>query len=225
MYRPAHFEAPSRDAIQALLRAHPLATLVSQGPEGLTADLVPLEYDAHAGPFGTLRGHVARANPLWQRAEGRPVLALFHGPQGYVSPNWYAGKASDARVVPTWNYAVVHAHGLLAPVHDRAWLRALVGRLTDWHEAATSDRPWAVDDAPADYVERMLGAIVGIEIELTDLVGKWKLSQNRPPADRAGVVAGLQALGPAQAGLAALVQDPDGPAARSAAPTPPEESR
>lgn len=187
MYLPAHFEQTDPEALAGLIRAHPLALLASLGADGLTADHLPLEYDPAAG---LLRGHVARANPLWRQADGRPVLAVFRGPEAYVSPSWYPGKAEHHKVVPTWNYAVVHAHGTLRAVADAPWLRALVARLTDHHEAGRAV-PWSVDDAPPDYVEQMLRAIVGIEIAVTRLQGKWKTSQNRSAADRAGVAAGL----------------------------------
>jgi transcriptional regulator len=195
MYRPAHFEQTDPEALATLMREHPLAALVHEAPEGLTADHLPLEYDAGSR---TLRGHVARANPLWREAPGRPVLAIFRGMQAYVSPSWYASKAATHKVVPTWNYAVVHAHGTLHAVDDAPWLHALVTRLTEHHEGARS-RPWAVGDAPADYVQQMLRAIVGIEIAVDRLVGKWKLSQNRSEADRAGVAQGLAAEGDEQA--------------------------
>jgi transcriptional regulator len=194
MYRPAHFEPPSRGAIAAMLRDRPLATIVRVGALGLDADPVPLLYDADDAPHGTLRGHVARANPLWRDADGRDVLALFHGPQAYVSPGWYPSKAEHGKVVPTWNYVLVQAHGRLRAVDDAAWLRALVGRLTDTHEAARP-APWAVTDAPADYVDSMLRAIVGIEIVVTRIEGKWKSSQNRAEPDRAGVARGLHDAG------------------------------
>jgi transcriptional regulator len=145
------------------------------------------------GAHGTLRGHVARANPVWRAAADTEVLAVFQGPQAYITPSWYPSKAETAKVVPTWNYAVVHMHGRLRITEDSAWLRALVERLTDTHEAARAQR-WQVGDAPADYIEMMLRAIVGIEIEVTRLQGKWKVSQNRTAADRGGVAAGLGAL-------------------------------
>ena len=192
MYLPRHFEQHDPQALQALMREHPLAALVSTGAEGITADHLPLEFDARAGEHGTLFGHVARANPLWRVAAGAPVLAVFGGPQAYVSPSWYPSKAATHKVVPTWNYTVVHAHGVLEAVEDSPWLRALVGRLTD-HFEAPRPVPWSVGDAPADYVQQMLRAIVGIRIPLTRLVGKWKVSQNRSEADRLGVADGLGA--------------------------------
>jgi transcriptional regulator len=187
MYLPPTFEQTDPAALQALMREHPLAMLLHSGPAGLSADHLPLEYDAASA---TLRGHVARANPLWRNAAGAPVLAVFRGADAYISPSWYATKAVTHKVVPTWNYAVVHAHGALRVVDDAPWLRALVGHLTDTHETGRA-QPWAVDDAPADYVQQLLRAIVGIEIPVTRLVGKWKVSQNRGEADRAGVAAGL----------------------------------
>jgi transcriptional regulator len=190
MYLPAHFEQNDAQALQALMRAQPLATLVTTAADGLTADHLPLEYDAGSG---MLRGHVARANPLWRHADGQPVLAVFSGAQAYVSPAWYPSKAATHKVVPTWNYAVVHAHGRLRAVDDAPWLRALVGRLTERFEGerATPPEPWSVTDAPEDYLEQMLRAIVGVEIRVERLLGKWKLSQNRTEADRLGVAAGL----------------------------------
>ena len=199
MYLPKHFEQNDLQALQALMREHPLATLVSRGDEGLTADHVPLEYDPASN---TLRGHVARANPLWRHAAGQPVLAVFCGPQAYISPSLYPSKAEHHKVVPTWNYAVVHAHGLLQVVEQAPWLHDLVSRLTGHHEAQRTP-PWAVSDAPDDFVQQMLRAIVGIEIPVGKLVGKWKISQNRAEPDRLGVAAGLAESAPA---LAALVR-------------------
>lgn len=205
MYRPSHFEQHDAAALQALMREHPLATLVTQQNGGITADAIPLNYDAASH---TLRGHVARANPLWRAAAGQPVLAVFNGPQAYITPSWYPSKAATHKVVPTWNYTVVHAHGVLRAVEDAPWLHALVTSLTDHHEAPRA-APWAVADAPDDYVQQMLRAIVGIEIPVDRLIGKWKISQNRSDADRLGVAAGL-AEGAAQAqAMAALVAGTD----------------
>jgi transcriptional regulator len=197
MYLPAHFEETRPAELQALLRLHPLGLLITQDAQGATvADAIPFLLDAGRGPFGTLVGHVARANPLWQApADGRPrapVLVVFQGPNGYISPNGYPGKAEHGKVVPTWNYAVVQARGPLQVLDDAAAAHALVTRLTDHHEAGQR-RPWAVADAPDDYIAAMLRAIVCIEIPLTALVGKFKLSQNRSAADQAGLAAALQA--------------------------------
>jgi transcriptional regulator len=201
VYLPRHFEQTDREQLVALMRARPLATLIVAADDGPSADLIPLEFVADAGAHGTLRGHVARANPLWKRA-GATALAVFTGPEAYISPGWYASKREHGKVVPTWNYVMVQARGTLRAVDDAPWLRALVGRLTDHHEA-TQATPWQVSDAPADFVAQMLRAIVGIEIELSALIGKWKVSQNRSAADREGTAQGLERT---QAEMAALVR-------------------
>ena len=190
MYLPSHFRQDDPVRMHELMREHPLAWVVTlQGAQGLAADPIPLELDPSAGPHGTLRGHVARGNPLW-KAHGTQVLALFQGPQAYVSPGYYPSKALTHKVVPTWNYAVIEVVGTLQVVEDAPWLRQLVHRQTDHHEAAQA-QPWSVDDAPSEYVAQMLKAIVGIEIPIERLSGKWKLSQNRSTEDRHGVAAGL----------------------------------
>ena len=208
MYLPSHFEQHDPAALQALMREHPLAALVTVRHDGPTADHIPLEFD---NATQTLRGHVARANPLWREAAGQPVLAIFRGAQAYVSPNWYPTKAATHKVVPTWNYAVVHAHGVLRAVEDAPWVHALVSRLTAHHEAAASQAPWAVSDAPEDFVQEMLRAIVGIEIPLTRLVGKWKVSQNRSEPDRQGVAAGLSRGGADALAMAEWVRPTSNP--------------
>ncbi len=193
MYLPRQFEETRIDVLHRLIRAHPLGALVTTGANGLEANHVPFEIDPDPAPFGTLRAHVARANPVWREGAG-DALVIFQGPERYVTPSWYRSKQEDGKVVPTWNYAVVHAHGVLRPVDDAAWLRAFVTRLTDRHEGRRA-APWKVTDAPADYVDKLLTAIVGIELPIARLAGKWKVSQNRPAADRAGVIAGLEADG------------------------------
>ena len=191
MYLPKHFAQTDIAALHALMDAHPLATLVTHGPEGIDANHIPLHLDAGAGPNGTLRGHVARANPLARAAAvDREILAIFQGPQSYISPSGYATKAEHGKVVPTWNYTAVHAWGRLRLIDDPQWLLAQVRTLTTTHEAALP-HPWQVSDAPADYIEKMLGAIVGIEIVIDRLVGKWKVSQNQPPVNQASLVAAL----------------------------------
>ena len=199
MYLPKHFEETRSEALHELIRAHPLGTLVTLNGAGLQANSVPFILDADpAGGPGILRAHVARANPLWRETRGDvEALVVFQGPQAYISPGWYASKAEHGKVVPTWYYVMVQARGTLRAVDDAEWLRAFVTRLTTKHEAVQA-QPWAVADAPADYIDTMLRAIVGIEIPLTALTGKWKVSQNRPAADRAGVVAGLTAVGQPQ---------------------------
>lgn len=198
MYQVGAFREERIDVMHALMRNHPLATLVTVNDGIPDANHLPLLIDPEPLPYGTLRGHVARANPVWQQAGSQEVLAIFQGPQAYVTPSWYPSKRETGQVVPTWNYAVVHAHGPLVVHDDREWLRGLVTRLTD-HQEAGLPQPWRVADAPADYLERMLAAIVGIEIPLTRLSGKWKTSQNRSAADRAGVAEGLVLKGDAQA--------------------------
>jgi transcriptional regulator len=192
MYIPRHFEETRVEVLHELMRMHPLAALVVLTSNGLNANHIPFEIDPAPAPFGTLRGHIARANPLWldhsREVEG---VAIFQGPEAYISPSWYPAKAETGKVVPTWNYAVVHAYGVLRIVEDREWLRELVGRLTDRHEAERSD-PWKVADAPSDFIDGLLGSIIGIEIPMTRLIGKWKVSQNRSARDRSGVVEGLE---------------------------------
>ena len=207
MYLPKHFEETRVPVLHDLIRTHPLATLVMLTPGGLDANHIPFEIDPAPAPFGTLRGHVARANPLWRTVTDVEALAVFQGPDLYISPSWYVTKQETGKVVPTWNYAVVHAHGPLRVIDDRAWLRAFVAALTNRHEAGRRD-PWKVTDAPADYVDSMVTAIVGIEIPITKLIGKWKVSQNRPEQDRAGVVEGLRRDGGESAeAMARLVRD------------------
>ena len=207
MYLPKHFEETRIDVLHGLIHAHPLGALVTLTSGGLDANHIPFEVDPAPAPLGTLRGHVARANPVWREfSRDLDTLVIFQGPGTYVSPAWYPTKRQTGKVVPTWNYAVVHAHGALTVIEDRAWLRDFVTGLTDRHEAARPE-PWRVTDAPADYIEAQLGAIVGLELRLTRLVGKWKMSQNRPEADRAGVIAGFRESGLAGEEIAALVAE------------------
>ncbi len=191
MYLPKHFAETDIGTLQALMRAHPLATVVSHGPDGLNANHIPLHLDAGTGPNGTLQGHIARANPLAKAsAVDGEILVIFQGPEGYISPSGYATKAEHGKVVPTWNYTAVHAYGQLRLIDDADWVLAQVSALTAIHEANLA-QPWAVSDAPADYIEKMLGAIIGIEITISRLVGKWKVSQNQPAANQASLIAAL----------------------------------
>ena len=190
MYQPAHFVEQDPATLLALMRAHPLATLLCGGAE-LSADVMPVEVE-RVNDAWRMTAHVARANPLWREADGQPVLLVFQGSQAYVSPNWYPSKFQHGKAVPTWNYSMVQAHGTLRAIQDPEWLRAFVTRLTARHEAGRAV-PWHVADAPPDYLDAMLKAIVGIEIEVTRVEGKFKLSQNRDAADRTGVVLGLEA--------------------------------
>src|SRR5215203_308020 len=185
MYLPAHFAETDPAILGALIRAHPLGTWVVPVDGTLVVNHIPFLLR----PGGLLVGHVARANDVWQRL-GAESVVVFQGPEAYITPSWYASKREHGKVVPTWNYAVVHAHGTPRAIEDPDWLYALVTELTDSQESRRP-APWKVTDAPADYVRATLGAIVGIEIPVTRLVGKWKASQNRSEADRAGVAAGL----------------------------------
>jgi transcriptional regulator len=197
VYIPEKFKESRPEVLHAIMRSHPLATLVVMGDSGFIANHMPMVALAEPAPFGRLRGHIARANPLWkQYRSGSDALAIFHGPQAYISPNLYATKQQTGEVVPTWNYAVAHARGPLEFTHDAAWLRELVGGLTNTHEAS-QPRPWQVEDAPGEFTQAMLGLIVGFELTITSLVGKLKLSQNRTDEDRRGVLAGLKAAGDA----------------------------
>jgi len=202
MYLPTHFAETRPEVLHAALRDHPLGLLITQdAAHAVDVNPIPFLFDATRGPHGTLRGHVARANPVWREASAaHDTVVVFQGPQAYVSPGWYATKAESGKVVPTWNYVTVVARGTLRVIDDRDWLRGLVGALTAQHEAAQAV-PWKVDDAPPDYIDTMLNAIVGIEIELASLQGKWKVSQNRPAKDREGVA---QALGHGDAQAAAM---------------------
>ena len=209
MYLPAHFSEARPEVLRAFVREHPLGLLVTQNRSGgMDANSVPFILDAEGDGPGVLRAHVARANPLWQNArDDVDALVVFQGPHGYVSPGWYPSKATHGKVVPTWNYVMVQARGRLRAIEDSAWLCQFVGRLTEQHES-TRPEPWEVGDAPADFIDAMLRAIVGIEITLTSLVGKWKVSQNRSADERAGVVEGLVRERGDET-LAALVRDAD----------------
>lgn len=185
-----HFQVTDAATVQALVQAQPLATLVVSHEGVLHANHIPLYLDPERGPHGTLIGHVARANSVWPLLP-QAAVAVFHGPQAYVSPSWYPSKAIDGKQVPTWNYAAVHAHGTLQAVQEPERLYAIVQRLTEQHESHRA-LPWRIDDAPPDYIEKMLRAIVGIELPVDRWEGLWKVSQNRTDSDRAGVVQGLQ---------------------------------
>ena len=192
MYQPEDFRVDDVPQMQALMRARPFAALISSGSAGLYATHMPTVLKDE-GPFGLVECHVARANPHWKQfAEGGEVLMIFQGSQRYVTPNWYPSKARNGKVVPTWNYAVVHAYGRPEVMNDKVWLRRHVGELTAQQEAHEST-PWSLADAPETYIGAMLRGIVGIRLPVTRLEGKWKMSQNREPEDRAGVVQGFAA--------------------------------
>lgn len=207
MYLPKQFAEPRLDVLHQLILAHPLSTLVTSGPSGLNANHIPLHLSPAPAPFGCLRGHVARANPLWRDSDlSVDALAIFQGPDAYVTPSWYPTKTESGKGVPTWNYAVAHAYGRLRVVDNREWLREHLAAMTA-HQEARFDAPWQLEDAPADFLEQMLTAVVGIEIVISRLVGKWKTSQNQPARNQAGVVRGLRATGVASAmAMADLVE-------------------
>jgi transcriptional regulator len=192
MYLPSSFAERDLPTLFAFMEAHPLATLVTNSPTGLFATHLPLVLDRAAGPNGTLFGHVARANPHARHAtEGATeALVIFTGPDAYITPEWYATKHETGRVVPTWNYIAVHAYGLLRLHDDPSFLRPHLERLTRQHEGGRP-KPWQMSDAPADYIEQQLKAIVGVELEISRVEGKWKMSQNRVAADVDGVIQGL----------------------------------
>ncbi len=193
MYIPKHFEETRIDVLHALIDTYPLATLITHSGRGLNANHIPMHRTQALTPYGTLSAHVARGNDLLEDlAENPDVLVVFQGPNAYISPSWYATKEETGRVVPTWNYATVHAKGRARAIDDPAWLRAQIAALTDRNEASFAV-PWSVDDAPSDYIDGLVGAIVGVEIEIESLQGKWKVSQNQSAANAAGVLAGLRA--------------------------------
>jgi transcriptional regulator len=207
MYVPTYHEEADPSVLHALIRAHSLGTWVTHGEGELIANHIPFLLDSGRGKHGTLMGHVARANSVWRSfSTSLASVVVFQGAETYISPSWYPSKHTHGKAVPTWNYAVVHARGLPRVIEDRDWLLAHITQLTDVNEAAQAV-PWKVSDAPQDFTDRMLGAIVGIEIPIEKLVGKWKVSQNRPEPDKLGVVAGLLGRNdPASREMASLVR-------------------
>lgn len=192
MYNSKLHEENRLDVLHQLIRDYPLATLVVMGEGELVANAIPFYLDRSRGELGTLVAHISRANPLWQLpATNISALIIFQGAQSYITPSWYTTKAETGKVVPTWNYVVVQARGTPQFIHDRDWLLAHVNQLTDTHEQGR-DVPWQVGDAPEEFIERLLNGIVGVEIPLENISGKWKTSQNRPEADKQGVIKGLQ---------------------------------
>ncbi len=197
MYQPLPHRKDDLEAQHALIRASPLGLLVSHGPQGLEANSIPFLIDAQASPLGTLQAHMARAK----------VLVVFQRANHYITPSWYETKRETGKVVPTWNYVMVQARGRPRVIEDAAWLRAQIETLTRTNERARA-APWAVSDAPADFIEAQIKAIIGVEIEITAISGKWKASQNRPAAERRGVIAGLEELGDeASLEMARIVRD------------------
>ena len=201
MYVPEHFAEVRPDAIAALIADHPLGALVVHGPGGLDANHIPFELMPEQGPRGTLIAHVARANSVWREVrDGDEALVIFRAEHAYVSPNWYPSKHDLHRQVPTWNYRVVHVHGKLTLRDDERFVRGVVARLTRRHEASTGDaRPWKMTDSDPAYIDDMLTRIVGIEVAIERIVGKWKLSQNKDARDRSGAAEALERRNPAMA--------------------------
>ena len=193
MYVPAHFAADDA-ALGELLRNHGAADLITPTTAGLLATLLPFIHDAEAGERGALLGHVARNNPHWRESATGESLVIVRGPDAYVTPSWYAAKAEHGRVVPTWNYVIAHVYGQLVIHDDVSWVETLVRRLTAKHEA-TAAKPWSVDDAPPRFIAGQLRAIVGVELAITRIEAKLKLSQNRSAADIDGVIEGLRTRG------------------------------
>ena len=206
MYVPRQFEEQGIDAMHGLIREHPLATLVAMTPQGLDANHIPLHLSERPASFGTLTGHVARSNPIWR--DYRPdveVLAIFHGPEAYITPSWY--PSTSGRVVPTWNYAAVHAYGTLRVIDDACWIRNRLEALTDHNEAGFAKK-WSLSDAPDEFTAKLIESVVGIEIVISRLSGKWKTSQNQPPENRTGVIEGLSGCGKCGAAeMAELVRE------------------
>ncbi|MGA1804859.1 FMN-binding negative transcriptional regulator [Rhizobium sp. HT1-10] len=214
MYQPPHFREDRIDFQHGLIRAHPLGLLISSGADGPVANAIPFHLDPSLGERGRLQAHVARANGQWREIrDGAPVLVVFQGPHAYVTPSWYRTKQETGKVVPTWNYAIVQVRGPARIIEDAAWIRAQIEALTRGQEDRRAE-PWAVGDAPEAFVASQIKGIVGIEIDIAAIDGKWKVSQNRSEADRNGVVEGLLA-GPDvtsdAAAMAALVREHDAP--------------
>ena len=208
MYVPAHFAETRKEVLHSRIVQHPFGTLITHGSNGLDANHIPFELAAEDGELGVLRAHVARANPVWQEvASGDEVLVVFHAGDAYISPNWYPSKHELHKQVPTWNYMVVHAHGRMTILDDERYVRGVVGRLTRTHEAS-EPKPWKMGDAPKDYVDAMVKAIVGIQVEITRLVGKSKLSQNKEARDIQGAAEALKSSGESQLADAMLAGVP-----------------
>ena len=209
MYQPPHFVETDRETLFALIRKHPLGLLISGGPDGPVANPLPFLLDADVGPHGRLRVHLSKANPQWRLlAENpdAPVLIVFQGADAYITPSWYQTKRETGKVVPTWNYAIVQVRGQARVIEDRDWLAVQIADLTALHEGGREE-PWKVSDAPDAFIDAQIKGIVGIEIDIAAISGKWKVSQNRPLPDREGVASGLGAdAAEAAADMAGLVR-------------------
>ncbi len=210
MYQPAHFREDRLDVLHGLITAHPLGLLVTAGPGGLMANPVPFLLEAGTSEFGSLRAHVARANDHWRELTAvDECLIVFQGPQHYISPGWYATKRETGKVVPTWNYTIVEAWGRPRVMDNGTWLHRQLNDLTDSHEQSRP-APWKVADAPESFIAAQMNGIIGIEIGISRIIGKWKVSQNRPAEDRAGVHAGLAEGDAAAQDMARLVAERGG---------------
>ncbi|MER8475576.1 FMN-binding negative transcriptional regulator [Mesorhizobium sp. M1163] len=214
MYQPPHFQETRQDVLHGLIRAHPLGLLVSNGAEGPVANAIPFLLDAPSllnvdvPPNGRLRAHLARANPQWRLLADNPlapVLVIFQGADAYVTPSWYETKRETGKVVPTWNYAIVQVRGIVKVIEDQDWLAEQIADLTMSQEGNRA-APWAVTDAPAPFIQSQIKGIVGLEIAITEISGKWKVSQNRPTADRVGVAEGLESETASSADMVRLVR-------------------
>jgi transcriptional regulator len=208
MYQPPHFIETRQDVLHGLIRSHPLGLLISNGQDGPIANAIPFLLDAEAGPNGRLRAHLAKANPQWRllaENPASPVLVVFQGADAYVTPSWYETKRETGKVVPTWNYAIVQVRGTVRVIDDSAWIAQQISDLTLSQEGAR-ETPWAVTDAPPTYIQSQIKGIIGLEIEIAEISGKWKVSQNRPVADRVGVAEGLEKEAAGAPDMARLVR-------------------
>lgn len=193
MYVPKHFAESRPEVLHGFIRSRPFGTLITMTARGLEASHIPFVLKSNPAPFGTLQGHLARANSQWEDfTPNVEALVIFNGPDAYITPSWYPTKHETGKAVPTWNYIVAHAYGKLQVIEDEGWLQTHVEELTNQHEQNRAV-PWKVSDAPVDYTAKLLKGIVGVEIELSRLEGKWKLGQNRPEADQLGIIEGLKA--------------------------------
>ncbi|MGX5848943.1 FMN-binding negative transcriptional regulator [Mesorhizobium sp. PL10] len=208
MYQPPHFVETRQDVLHGLIRSHPLGLLISNGSDGPIANAIPFLLDAEAGPNGRLRAHLAKANPQWRLLADNPasaVLVVFQGADAYVTPSWYETKRETGKVVPTWNYAIVQVRGTVKVIDDSAWIAQQISDLTLSQEGARKE-PWAVTDAPPTFIQSQIKGIIGLEIEIAAISGKWKVSQNRPVADRVGVAEGLEKEAAGAPDMARLVR-------------------
>ena len=195
MHIPKFFEQDNIEELEKMMLAYPFATLVNQSKNGLRADHIPLYLQKMPNNKRILKGHIGKGNPLWKEVtENSESLAIFHGPDNYISPNYYPSKQVDGKVVPTWNYVAVHLKGNISFVHDKEWKLDMLNVLTNQHEENQS-QPWSVSDAPSEFTAKMLGGIVGIELDVKSIQGQWKVSQNKQEKDSQGIIGGLSEIG------------------------------